>query len=92
MMVFLRYISFDLSASLGGPFQRIPYTYNSMVYYECLQYSSQRVSFGWDLTKNGNHIQAVHDKMRVYHFLLYLSQMFTDFASIWVILKLFSGP
>ena len=37
----LRYISLDLSASLGGPFQRIPFTFNSMVYYECLQYSSQ---------------------------------------------------
>ena len=39
-----------------------------------------------------HHIHVLHDKMRIYNFWLYLSQMLMDFASIWVILKIFPGP
>ena len=30
----------------------------------------------------------MHNKMRIYHFWSYLSQMWMDFATLWVILKL----
>jgi len=42
----------------------------------------------WEiLTILSLHIQTVHDKMKVFHFWSYLSQIQMDLAQIWFILK-----